>query len=292
MSDATQLPEVGNSAHFEHINLRVSDHVTATNFFVAGLGLTRDPYRMVGTENMWVNIGTQQFHLPVAEPTPFPGEIGISLPDLEQTRQRLAIVARKLEGTHFAFAPDGDTLRITSPWGHQFIAHDAGAMPGRLPMAIPYVRFHVPPGMAVGIGRYYADLLGCPVEGAHDGVRVTVGPHQHFHFQERPGAVSIAHTNHVCLYISRYWETYAAIQERQLVYERDMKGWQFRILHLLDPAVESGPMFQPATGGGPTFQPATGGGNTFQIEHELRSFYHPDFLKPLVNRHPVPYLVD
>jgi hypothetical protein len=29
-----------------------------------GLGLTRDPYLNAGVENMWVNIGDQQFHLP------------------------------------------------------------------------------------------------------------------------------------------------------------------------------------------------------------------------------------
>ena len=30
----------------------------------------------------------------------------------------------------------------------------------------------------------------------------------------------------------------------------------------------------------------------FSFEHEVRSLYHPDYLKPLTNRVPVPYLVD
>ncbi len=34
------------------------------------------------------------------------------------------------------------------------------------------------------------------------------------------------------------------------------------------------------------------GEKIFAFEHEMRSLYHPDFLKPLVNRINVPYLVD
>jgi hypothetical protein len=30
----------------------------------------------------------------------------------------------------------------------------------------------------------------------------------------------------------------------------------------------------------------------YRIEHEMRSLYHPDFRKPLINRIPVPYPVD
>jgi hypothetical protein len=37
--------------------------------------------------------------------------------------------------------------------------------------------------------------------------------------------------------------------------------------------------------------PATGK-PVFGFEHEVRSLYHPDYLKPLANRVPVPYLVD
>ena len=56
--------DVGNIVFFEHVNLTVPDQEIATDFYVDGLGFTRDPYMMVGTRNMWVNCGRQQFHLP------------------------------------------------------------------------------------------------------------------------------------------------------------------------------------------------------------------------------------
>ena len=56
--------DLGNSIHFEHVNVTVPDQRLATLFYVAGLGLTRDPYLMVSDTNMWVNVGKSQFHLP------------------------------------------------------------------------------------------------------------------------------------------------------------------------------------------------------------------------------------
>ena len=38
--------DLGNSIHFEHVNVTVPDQRLATLFYVAGLGLTRDPYLM------------------------------------------------------------------------------------------------------------------------------------------------------------------------------------------------------------------------------------------------------
>ena len=56
--------DVGNIVFFEHVNLTIPDQETAADFYVAGLGLTRDPHMMVGSNNMWINAGRQQFHLP------------------------------------------------------------------------------------------------------------------------------------------------------------------------------------------------------------------------------------
>ena len=46
--------DLGNSIHLEHVNVQVPDQHLATLFYVAGLGLTRDPYLMVSDDNMWV----------------------------------------------------------------------------------------------------------------------------------------------------------------------------------------------------------------------------------------------
>src|SRR4026208_2221959 len=56
--------DLGNSIHFEHVNVTIPDQRLATLFYVAGLGLPRDPYLMVSDTNMWVNVGRSQFHLP------------------------------------------------------------------------------------------------------------------------------------------------------------------------------------------------------------------------------------
>ena len=53
---------------------------------------------MVGTRNMWINAGRQQFHMPRGEAKPFPGEVGVSVPDLKATLRNLKRIARELKG--------------------------------------------------------------------------------------------------------------------------------------------------------------------------------------------------
>src|SRR3954467_9236157 len=55
---------VGNIVHLEHFNVVIPDQRLATLFYVVGLGGTRDPYLFTGLENMWVNFGRTQCHLP------------------------------------------------------------------------------------------------------------------------------------------------------------------------------------------------------------------------------------
>ena len=61
--------DLGNLVAMDHLNLTVDDQPQATLFYIMGLGLTRDPYMSVGLENMWVNAGRQQFHLPTRSTT-------------------------------------------------------------------------------------------------------------------------------------------------------------------------------------------------------------------------------
>ncbi len=56
--------DLGNIVELGHVNVRVPDQSKAIAFYLMGLGLTRDPYLMAGLENMWVNVGRGQFHLP------------------------------------------------------------------------------------------------------------------------------------------------------------------------------------------------------------------------------------
>lgn len=69
--------DLGNAIHFEHVNIQVPDQRLATLFYVAGLGLTRDPYLMVSDTNMWINAGRSQFHLPSGRPQVLRGHVGL-----------------------------------------------------------------------------------------------------------------------------------------------------------------------------------------------------------------------
>ncbi|HEX5092394.1 MAG TPA: hypothetical protein VFV84_06850, partial [Burkholderiales bacterium] len=105
------LEDVSNIVHLEHVNVTQPDQQLATLFYVSGLGLTRDPYLMVEVDNMWINIGRSQMHLPTREAQRLRGTIGLVLPDLERLQRRLAKVAPRLEGTKFEWrAEPGGTV--------------------------------------------------------------------------------------------------------------------------------------------------------------------------------------
>ena len=75
--------DVGNVQLLEHVNVTVPDQGLAAMFYVTGLGFTRDPYIDFGTFNMWVNLGDQQFHLPVSKPQVVRGHVGVVVPELD-----------------------------------------------------------------------------------------------------------------------------------------------------------------------------------------------------------------
>src|SRR4030095_9382949 len=96
--------DLANIVFLVHVNVRVPDQIIATRFYIQGLGLTRDPYIMIGTENMWANAGPSQFHLPTGAHNVYPGYVDLVVPDLGALRERLEEVRPKLEGTKFTFA--------------------------------------------------------------------------------------------------------------------------------------------------------------------------------------------
>src|SRR5450756_350954 len=119
--------DLGNSIHLEHVNVQVPDQRLATLFYVTGLGLTRDPYLMVSDSNMWVNVGRSQFHLPSGEPQVLRGHIGLVISGREALLERLASVARKLEGTAFGFSKHNDYVEATCPWGNRVRCYEPDA---------------------------------------------------------------------------------------------------------------------------------------------------------------------
>src|SRR5437667_2201875 len=108
--------DIGNIILLEHVNVKIPDQVTATNFYVTALGLTRDPYIMTGTEHMWINAGQQQFHMQTGKPEVLRGVVGFVVPDLEGLKMRLTSAREKLGGTKFMCAADDKYVSVTCPW--------------------------------------------------------------------------------------------------------------------------------------------------------------------------------
>jgi hypothetical protein len=258
--------DVGNIVALEHVNVRIPDQQLATLFYVVGLGLTRDPYLMVGLENMWINIGQQQFHLPTGPPQVLRGDVGLVIPDFDELPGRLAMVQRHLGATKFAYTVEDKHLRVVSPWGNVLRCHPPGPAFGDMTLGMPYVEFLVAPGTAEGIARFYRDGLGAPALVARDGggaaARVTVGPQQELIFRESAGPIPAYDGHHVQIYISNFSGPHRWLAERGLVSE-ESNWYQYRFQDIADP--ETGRVL-------------------FTIEHEVRSLRSPLYHRPLVNR--------
>lgn len=268
-----ETQDVGNLLALEHVNVTVPDPELAALFYVSGLGLTRDPYIDFAGSNMWVNAGSQQFHLPQGEAQVLRGTIGLVVPDLDQLRARLARLQRRsgdrLAGTAFACG-DGDdgTVAVTCPWGNRFRVHEAGEAFGGMGLGLPYVDFDVPRGTAAGIARFYGEVVGAPasLRGA-SGQRVAevrVGRAQRLRFLETTAELPPYDGHHIAVYLVNFSRPYRALCERGLVtLETNEHEYRFQDIVDLD-----------------------GGGVLATVEHEVRSMFHPMFGRELVNRDP------
>ncbi len=260
--------DVGNIVALEHVNVKVPDQQLATLFYVVGLGLTRDPYLMTGLENMWINIGQQQFHLPTGQPQVLRGHVGLVIPDLDELPGRLAAIKPRLAGTEFDYAVDDKHIRVVSPWGNAIRCHAPGPAFGDMTLGMPYVEFRVEPGAADGIARFYRTALGAPATVVRNGggaaARVTVGPHQELIFRETVDAIPPYDGHHLQVYIANFSGPHRWLEERGLVTE-ESNWYQYRFQDVVDP--ETGRVL-------------------FRIEHEVRGLLSPLYLRPLVNRHP------
>src|SRR6201999_3497320 len=178
----------GNSIHFEHVNVQVPDQHLATLFYVAGLGLTRDPYLMVSDSNMWINVGRSQFHLPSGKAQVLRGHTGIVISGRAALLNRLMSVSKKLEGTAFSYKENNDYVEATCPWGNRVRCYEPDATRfGRITLGIPYVEFVVPAGSAQGICDFYPQVMGMPSElknGDGKVARVKMGNNQYLQFRE------------------------------------------------------------------------------------------------------------
>src|SRR5262245_41919861 len=258
--------DVGNIVRLEHVNVKIADQQIGTLFYIVGLGLTRDPYLMTGLENMWVNIGQQQFHLPTGPPQVLRGVVGLVIPDFAELPGRLSMVNGRLGATQFAYSVEDKHVRVVSPWGNVIRCHPPGPEFGDMTLGMPYVEFAVERDTAEGIARFYREAFGAPAIVARNGggaaARVTVGPHQELVFRETADAIPAYDGHHVQIYITSFSGPHRWLVERGLITE-ESNWYQYRFEDIIDPDTRR---------------------VLFTIEHEVRSLRSPLYGRPLVNR--------
>jgi hypothetical protein len=265
---------VGNIVHLEHFNVIQDDQRLATAFYIVGLGGTRDPYIFAGLENMWVNWGRTQAHLPSRGAPPKPevlrGTIGLVVPDLDSLKRNLEKAGLEMKRvapekkTKFSWREAGGAVEATCPWGNRVRCHAPGPEFGPVELGIAYVDFDVPPGTAEGIARFYQDVMLSPARAQAGRATVGVGRNQRLLFSETKAEIPEYDGHHIQVYIADFGTPYKWLKARDLInMETDANEWRFQ--WIVDPK---------------------DGRKLFQIEHEVRSMKHPLFNRPLVNRNP------
>ncbi|MBI4189275.1 MAG: hypothetical protein HY525_01905 [Betaproteobacteria bacterium] len=266
--------DTGNIVALEHVNVTIPDQQAATAFYVMGLGFTRDPYLMVGLDNMWVNIGRSQCHLPTGSPMRLRGTIGIVVPDLGELAQRLTRVAPLLAGTQFSFRVHADRVEATCPWGNRFRCHAPSPGFGATELALAYIEFEVPRGTAEGIARFYREALGAIAATERRGgdavASVAAGSTQKLLFRETDASPPPYDGHHIQIYIADFSGPHRFLVERGLITEESNEH-QYRFRDIVE--LDSGKVL-------------------FTIEHEVRSLLNPLYARPLVNRNPAQTNID
>jgi catechol 2,3-dioxygenase-like lactoylglutathione lyase family enzyme len=260
--------DLGNIVALEHVNITVPDQQQATIFYIAGLGLTRDPYLMTGPTNMWVNVGRSQFHLPTMSAQVLRGHTGIVVPDRAALVRRLERTRKRLEGTRFDFKEHEEFVEATCPWGNRIRCYAPDERFGRITLGIVYVEFDVHKGAADGIARFYRNVMGAKaaasVNESTRAARVEVGIGQYLTFRETDRELPPYDGHHIQIYVADFSGPYSKLLDKGLISEESDQH-QYRFKDLADPET---------------------GETLFSLEHEVRSMRHPLFMRPLINRNP------
>ena len=261
---------VGNIVHLEHFNVVIDDQRLATLFYIVALGGTRDPYIFPGLENMWVNFGRTQVHLPSrgTKPEVLRGSVGFVVPSLEDLKKRLEFAGKEMKRvvpekqTRFSWREVDGAIEATCPWGNRVRCHAPAPQFGRTELGLAYVDFDVPPGTAEGIARFYNEVMKSPARASKGRASVSVGRNQALHFTETSKPPPAYDNHNIQVYVDDFGSPYHWLKERELInMETDAEEWRFQ--WITDPK---------------------DGRKLFQIEHEVRSMKHRLFARPLVNR--------
>lgn len=262
--------DLGNIVELGHVNVRVPDQSKAIAFYLMGLGLTRDPYLMAGLDNMWVNVGRGQFHLPTRGTDVVRGTTALVMPDLDALLKRLDGAKTYLEGTKFSFREAGDTVEAVCPWGNRIRVHapDPDRF-GPMRVGMPYVEFDIPAGTDLAaIAKFYVEILG-GIAGVDSDER---GPYawartsaeSRVIYRETTAPVPEYDGHHIQITLVDFSGPHKKLLERGLISEESDQH-QYRFLDIVDVDTNK-PLFR--------------------IEHETRSMRHPMFGRTFINRNP------
>jgi len=263
--------DIGNIVLLEHYNCCIDDQRLAILFYIVGLGATRDPYLFPGMENIWLNFGRTQVHMPSravpAKAERLRGTAGFVMPDLGALAKRLEHAGNEMkrvvgDSRQFSYAVKGDCIEATDPWGTRVRCHAPSPEYGPIDLGLAYVDFDVAPGTAEGIARFYNEVMEAPATASQGRAVVRIGKHQKLIFTETKAKQPEYDGHHIQVYIHDFSKPYNWLLERGLVtMETDEAEWRFQ--WIVDPK---------------------DGKKLFQIEHEVRSMKHRLFNRPLVNR--------
>jgi hypothetical protein len=267
---ATQ--DVGNIVHLEHFNCCIDDQRLAVLFYVVGLGATRDPYIFPGFENIWLNFGRTQVHMPSRAAPPkaerLRGTAGLVVPSIDELKKRLEHAGKEMKRviperkTHFDWKEKDGAIEATDPWGTRVRCHAPSPEYGPTDLGLVYVDFDVPPGTAEGIARFYTEVMEAPARASEARAVVRIGKNQKLLFTETKAPQPEYDGHHIQVYIADFSTPYKWLKARDLInMETDEAEWRFQ--WITDPK---------------------DGRKLFQIEHEVRSMKHRLFGRALVNR--------
>jgi len=284
---------LGELVLFEHVNLNIprGSQSLISDFYFLGLGLTRDPFERTGSSVMWVNIGYQQIHIPSSSDSQvLRGSIGLVFPPelFSGLSKRLGDIKPKMAGTRFDFKilPEGKdellgtnnpikTIEVTDPYGNLLRIHENNEeLNFRGGLGIIYLELHVPMSTSALIGNFYHEYFGAlPPSQDQTTCRVIVGPRQQFIFREVE-EMKAYDGHHVAIYVTNFKKTWERLNQNNLLFsntrfsdhcEKFEDALRFRQLRFKDFPLPSSKI-------------------PFELEHEVRSIFHPSYMRPLVNR--------
>jgi len=294
--------DIGNIIHLEHINLNVPDVLLAHRFYIDVLGLTFDSSRDSNVGTTWINAGRTQFHLVAEERAQvIIGTIGVAIPSLENVIQRCMkwTKRRKFTGTRFQYQViENDItkvtpwrkcalrsqrkIQITGPWGNHFELFEAHNL---TMVGIVFVQFDVSNEVLPFMEEIYTKHFQTHVVQSEEGLEITVGGRQRlifsppkYHGYNRAIHCSIPlhveeYGYHVAIYIGDFSGTFTRMEQDNLIYVSDRfrdkadtieKAKQHRQFRFKDFRNENQTLFE--------------------LEHEIRSVVHSNFMRPLINR--------